>query len=404
MPIAFDTAQSAHALNEELPISLLHVAGMELGVSDWGKGTFIWGDGIKPPSPLWGPEGMGTYCAKDTAYTHLLYESHRTKLAANQDTAKLMKFLLLPGLEVLCQMELNGIWIDGERVATRRLEMIDRRDGFKRQTLEYVPEEFRDTADLNKDSFLRLWIFGEAPDGLGLIPTKVTEKTKVPAVDESVLETLQHPAMDLLRQYKKCVKALQFFDSWQEGTGPGGRIYPYFNPTGTVTGRRSCNRPNIQQVPRDVFLRGCFGAPPGWKFLEVDYSDMEVRLAAWIAGEANMLAVLADETRDIYKHTASLIYGIRESEVTKEQRQNAKAVVLGFIYGMGAKNFCTYAKETFNVEVSPEDGVRFRETFFNSYPDLVTWHDRQARTAHKYLQVVSPVGRIRHLVRILSND
>lgn len=404
MTTAFDTMVAAHTLNEELPVGLLSVSGLELGVADWGKGRFDFGEGSTPPSPLFGPDGMGVYCARDVGYTHLLLEKQRFKLADRQDSAKLMKWLVLPGLDALTGMELNGIWVDMAKVGRRRTKMEGRKARMASRVKEYIPEDFRESADLDNDHFLRKWIFGDRPDGLGLEPITFTDKTNQPQVDEKVLAALRHPALDWLREYKKANKALSFFDQWVEWSDADHRLHPRFNPTGTVTGRRSCDKPNLMQVPRNKALRSCISAPPGWLFFEADYSAVEVRIAAWLAGEDVMLRLFADPRQDVYRYTASVIYKVAESTITKAQRQKAKAVVLGFLYGMSARGFVIYAHDQFHVDVSEEEAVEFRNTFFQTYPQFLVWHDRQRKLALKNRQVVSPYGRVRHLMSILSNE
>ena len=404
MVIAFDTMVAAHLLNEELPLSLLSTCVMELGVDDWGKGKHSFGDGVYPPSPLWGDDGMGTYCAMDVAYTHLLYERQRDKLRANQDLAKLMKFLVLPGLEATCRMERNGIWVDQMRVDVRKAEMGEKLESLRSQMLEHVSDDFRETADFGNEHFLRKWLFTPAPSGLGLRPIAFTEKTNSPKVDEATLQELRHPAVDILMEFRKSTKMLQFFEAWPTWYDPESRIHPHFNLTGTVTGRRSCDKPNLQQVPRNHLARSCFGAPPGWLMLEFDYSTAEVRIAAWLAEEDTLLKIFADPAQDVYRYTAAIIYGKPESEVTKEERQGAKAVVLGFLYGMSARGFIIYAKQTFGVEFTLEQGEEFRRVYFQTYPRLVSWHERQRRAAAKNRMVSGPIGRARHLMNILSSD
>jgi DNA polymerase I-like protein with 3'-5' exonuclease and polymerase domains len=404
MAISYDTMAAAHLLNEELPLSLLSTCVMELGVDDWGKGRQSFGDGAYPPSPLWGQDGMGTYCATDVAYTHLLYERQRDRLRADQDLAKLLKLLVLPGLEATCRMERNGIWVDQARVEDRKEDMRARLESLREEMAAHVSEDFRETADFGNEHFLRRWLYTPAPSGLGLKPLAFTEKTGKPKVDEATLGELRHPAVDLLMEFRKSTKMLQFFDAWPTWYDPGSRIHPNFNLTGTVTGRRSCDKPNLQQVPRNHLARSCFGAPPGWLMLEFDYSAAEVRIAAWFAGEDALLRVFADPTRDVYRYTAAIIYGKPEWEVTGEERQDAKAVVLGFLYGMSARGFVIYAKQTFGVEFSLEQGEAFRRTYFEAYPKLLPWHERQRRAVAKNRMVTSPTGRARHLMNILSSD
>lgn len=427
MPVAFDTMGSAHLINEELPLSLRSQANLHLGITNWGKGSIKFGEDSIPPTPLLGEDGMGVYCARDTGYAHLLADIEKTILVRDQGLARLFKYLIVPGLEAYATIEQNGIWVDLDRCDAREAEMDKRNAELEIEIDSYISEECPETHDPKNDNFLRRWLFSyegyedkehtkKKPNwwGLDLEPISYTEKTRLPQVDESVLEALDHPAAKLLVEQRHITKSKHFFAAWREWSDPFWRLHPFFNLTGTATGRRSCDRPNLQQVPRDKALRTCIGVPPGKVFLEVDYSQVEVRLAAWEAGELMMIKILSDPDGDIYRYTAAKLMGVTEDALreglakgekwAKEGRQKAKAVVLGFLYGMGWKNFAVYAKETYGVDLTPDEAEKFRNTFFNLYPALEQWHKDQKAVAKFRLMVRSQIGRIRRLVRMLSND
>jgi DNA polymerase-1 len=169
---------------------------------------------------------------------------------------------------------------------------------------------------------------------------------------------------------------------------------------GTVTGRLSGD---LQQVPRDTFIRGVIGAPSGWCFVQADYSQVELRIAAHCAKEKRMQRAFLTG-QDIHLATAVSLTGKPGSAVTKEERKKAKAVNFGFLYGMYPKKFQAYCFENFDLEVSIVEAQLARTKYFEDYPDLLQWHDRQRRIAHNLHRVTSPIGRVRHLPDILSND
>lgn len=412
LKVGFDTLIAAHQTDEELPLALREVAGLELGVQNWGKGKIQFGEGVKPPSPLWGPDGMMQYGCTDVGYTHLLYEKQRISLAARQSQARLLKYIILPGIEAYTRMELTGIYVDPERLSKAEEEYADEEKQRYAALLEFLPEPFRQKANFTSAPFLRSWIFGPPPDGLGLTATRFTEKTKMPATDEEALLELDHPALTALLEWRETVKARQFFVQWREWMGPDGRIHPSFNQAAVVTGRRSCNNPNLQQVPRNKRIRPIIGAAPGWWFLEVDYAAVEVRLAAWISGDKTMLKLFADG-RDPYRFVVAYLLHLNrsrlptledEAKVTKDERQAGKAVVLGFQYGLGEAGFVDYAKRMYGVDVSREQAGYLRDGFFELFNGYPVWHDRARKLVNKKWEAESPVGRVRHLKRVLSTD
>jgi len=135
----------------------------------------------------------------------------------------------------------------------------------------------------------------------------------------------------------------------------------------------------------------------------VDYAQLEVRIAAWLSGDAELLR-LFNEGRDPYRETASYILKIKSEDVSKEDRQKGKAAVLGFQYGMGEFAFQRYADETFGVKLTNQEASEFRNMFFSLFPDLLRWHGHQRRIVGRYGKVTSPFGRTRHLERVRSND
>jgi DNA polymerase-1 len=107
---------------------------------------------------------------------------------------------------------------------------------------------------------------------------------------------------------------------------------------------------------------------------------------------------------DPHSQTAAAVTGKPIKSITKEERKMAKAVNFGFLYGMGAKKFRTYADEKYDVKVTDEEARAYRNKFFRQYKGLLPWHEHQRRLVRNYAHVVSPVGRVRHLPTILSPD
>jgi DNA polymerase-1 len=205
-------------------------------------------------------------------------------------------------------------------------------------------------------------------------------------------------------KYRKWAKYLNtYLEPWRyEHMDDRGRIHSNYKLFGTVTGRLS-GEGGIQQVPRDPFIRSIIGAEPGWLFVAADYSQVELRIAAMLAGEKRMLRQYL-RGEDIHMIRACRMTGKLSVDVTKEERKKAKAVNFGYIYGMSWQKFMLYAFENYELEITAEEAERDRELFFEDYPGLRPWHERQRRLANRYQRVVSPIGRVRHLTSILSQD
>jgi DNA polymerase-1 len=139
----------------------------------------------------------------------------------------------------------------------------------------------------------------------------------------------------------------------------------------------ACDHPNLQNIPRSGPLRSYIRAPEGRDFVIVDYSQIELRIAAKISGDTEMLSAYA-QGRDLHTLTAQSLTG--REEVTKDDRKLAKAVNFGLLYGMGAKGLQTYALRSYGVEMSLEEAAGYRRRFFQTYPGLKRWHERERRT------------------------
>ena len=152
-----------------------------------------------------------------------------------------------------------------------------------------------------------------------------------------------------------------------------GRLHPQYGQIGAWSGRMSCWNPNIQQIPRDLNFRTCFVAAPGKKLIIADYSQIELRVAAQISGDKRMIDAYK-KGEDLHTLTASLVSDVSVDAVTKAQRQSAKAVNFGLIFGMGAASLQQYAQQSYGVEITLEQAALFRNSFFKAYPGIAGWH------------------------------
>ena len=135
----------------------------------------------------------------------------------------------------------------------------------------------------------------------------------------------------------------------------------------------SCYNPNIQQIPREADFRSCFTAPHGRKLVLADYSQIELRVAAQISGDSRMKSA-CQKGEDLHALTASLISNVPISQVTKAQRQAAKAVNFGLIFGMGAEGLRQYSSQSYGVDMTLEEAEQFRSAFFQNYHGINWWH------------------------------
>jgi DNA polymerase-1 len=167
-------------------------------------------------------------------------------------------------------------------------------------------------------------------------------------------------------------------------------VYAGWRQLGANSGRMACTAPNLQNLPRDVRYRRCFVAPPGRVLVKADYSQIELRIAAQVAGEDRMIAAYR-RGDDLHTLTARTLLGT--TDVTKADRQLAKAVNFGLLYGMGARGFRRYARSHCGVELTEDQAEQYRRAFFTAYPALRRWHNTVGRTQDRPIETRTLAGR-----------
>lgn len=397
MPVrqSFDTMLALHMLDENRPKGLKPASQVFLGADAYDVGDEL---SNAREIPL---KRLCTYNGKDTDYTHRLYHVLRDEMKREPRIARVFTKLMMPASNALVEIENTGIQLDMERWTERFQKASEVEDRLRNYMLQFVPKENRDSINFASPKQVGVWLF----EDLGL-PVIERTKTGQASSKESVLLQLgkEHKAVRAMLKWRKWKKyQTTYFLPWRDFRDDQDRIHPTYKLFGTVTGRLSCSDPNLQQVPRDPFIRGILGARPGWTLVVADYSQVELRIAAMMADETTMLGQFA-RGEDLHMLRAMKITGKLDVDVTKEERKAAKPVGFGFMYGMGAPKFVDYARDSYDVYYSLDEAEAVRRGFFNDYPKLLSWHERQRRIARKYGQVQNPIGRIRHLPDIISKD
>lgn len=271
-------------------------------------------------------------------------------------------------------------------------------NAFKKEYLEKNKHIFKVSVNLQKH--FKPVVIGY---GQGLKVMERTEKGAPSVGIDTLSNYVGNDCVDTLLEYKRISKLITFIESW-ESLQVDGRIYPSFNITAR-TGRTTCSNPNIQQCPQDSYVRNLIEARPGWKLAELDYSQLELRVASWLAGDENMQHAYQSGS-DLHSKTTELLFGDTSGlshEEQKRRRTQSKSANFGFLYGMVAKTFIAYAKG-YGLDLTQEDSEKIRADFFNAYPTLLTWHEECKDYARTYGYIKSPIGRKRWFKNIHSNN
>lgn len=387
-PITFDTMQASHLVDENSPNGLEYLARVIFKAPNYGLSTPEKKGNTKP-------KRLYKYCALDVYYTLKLYYYFKRKLQADKATLKIFKHLIMPAAIVFEDIEEEGVYVLEDKLAKVEKDLLKKIEKVTEKLNEFTKKE---EVNWNSNQQVAEIVFGE----WGLSPVKITD-TGQPSTAEDILKRLakESEGVDLLLEYRGHHKQWSSFIKGWKKRMMDGRLHPSFKLHGTVTGRLSCTNPNLQQVPRDSSIRSLIGAPPGWTFVQADYSQVELRVAAMLAGENTMKRIF-QTGGDVHTETAKSLIG--KHEVEKEERKKAKAVNFGFLYGMGAPKFQDYAQDKYGVKLSMAESKKYRTRFFEKYSDLTRWHEKQRRIARSFGQVRSLIGRLRRLPEVYSPD
>lgn len=397
----FDTLLAGHVLDENRFKSLKFLAELLLGVDAWGID-------VSEGQALIHPLGkVAKYNALDCDYTLQLYYLFRKELMdpGNVRTLRIFQKLMMPGSRALTDVEHTGLWLDQERLLSRGVDIQKKLRVIKKKLIKEVGYDF------NPNSFQQLAriMFEE----MNIDPIELTSKGN-PSTNESVLLRLKddHKIAALILEWRKWFKYnSSYIENWKEKLDENGRMHANYKLAGTVTGRLSSGKEegdksrglNAQQIPRDPLIRGIVGAPPGFKFVEADFSQVELRLAAHYSQDPVMKRIFLND-EDPHMTMAVKLTGKPASKVTKEERKLAKGVNFGYLYGMGWPKFIDYVRDSYEINVTEDEAQQSRKDFFEMYATLPRWHERQRRLARLYHRVNSAIGRVRHLPDIESED
>jgi DNA polymerase-1 len=352
-----------HGLDTVLERHLGIKPGPDHSLSDWGA-LILTEDQLK-------------YAAADVEPLHRLTEVLRSKVAAaGLDKVMELEMDLLP---VVVDMERTGVGVDIDQLKAIRTEA-----AATTRSAEAEVRSLLDAPDLNLSSPKQLMA---ALNAAGFDLPNTAEETLKGAADESGVISA------ILRQ-RSAQKRSQQPATLLKAVGRDGRLRCSFNPTGTATGRFSSSSPNLQNIGRGA-IRSAFTPAPGKCLIVADYSQIELRIAAVMAGDQRMLAAY-QAGADLHRESAAAVLEKPLEAVTKGDRQLAKAVNFGLLYGQGAPGLVRYAAGSYGVDIEEEDAARIRALFFARYKGLSRWHSKAWEKARaKATEVRTRLGRRR---------
>jgi DNA polymerase-1 len=335
-------------------------------------------------------EKAAPYAAADAAVVLSLLPELTVEMD-ERNAGSLFNKLEMPLVEVLADMEIAGVALDTAFLSQMSAEL----NGQIIEISEKIYSEVGEPFNLNSPQQLSTALF----DTLEITPPDRTQKTASGFYSTSagVLESLSgaHPVIDWVLEYRELSKLKStYVDALPMQVNPRtGRVHTSFNQTGSVTGRLASSNPNLQNIPIRTELgrrvRNAFVASPGNQLVSVDYSQIELRIVAHIAGDQNMKAAFK-AGQDIHAATAAAIYDVPLDSVTSAQRRRAKGVNFGLIYGMSAFGLTRY------TDLTLAEAEDFMRAYFEQFPGVKSYLENTRRLAAEQGYVQTLLGRRRY--------
>ena len=343
--------------------------------------------------PLADPAGPAEAMCAHAALAAALYRALAPKLE-ELDMHELYYGLELPLCPVLAEMERAGMLVDRRALADFGILLDGRIQADEALIYELAGEEF----NINSTQQFGRILF----DKLGLPPVKKT-KTGY-STNADVLEKLrgQHPIIETILDYRQLAKLKStYVDGLTKVIAADGRIHTSFQNTVTATGRLSSTEPNLQNIPvrteLGAELRKMFVAPAGRVLVDADYSQIELRLLAHIAGDEHMIAAFRTG-EDIHTVTASQVFGVPPEQVTHEMRRRAKAVNFGIVYGISDFSLSQ------DIGVTRAEAKAYMEKYFEKYSGVHAYMTQVVERAKADGYVSTLMGRRRWLPELKSSN
>ena len=336
------------------------------------------------------------YACEDVIVTNELNNVLESKL---QDYPKLMllyKSIEVPLIKIMLKLERNGAFVDETSLFNQQIEVKAEMMKIQTQAFEVAGDEF----NLESPKQIQQILFSE--EGFGLEPKKKTAKGQ-PSTNEEALKLLDHPLVDLIMSYRTLTKLNSTYLEAlpKQINRKTGRLHTSYHQAVTATGRLSSSKPNFQNIPirteRGAQIRSAFIANKDNAILAADYSQIELRIMAHISQDKSLIEAFNNNV-DVHSATASQVFDIELSNVTKDQRRKAKAINFGLIYGMSAFGL---AKQ---IDVSRTEAKQYIDGYFENYPGVLRFMDETKERAKEQGFVETILGRRLYLPQINAKN
>ncbi|QWD12248.1 DNA polymerase I [Polynucleobacter paneuropaeus] len=393
--VEFDTLLESYVLESHMPHNMDSLADRHLGMKTikyeevCGKGVHQIGfDQVDLQTAT-------EYAAEDADITLRLHLALWPQIQANPGLLYIYEKIEMPAMRVLGIMERNGIRIDSALLAKQGQEIGKRLLALEGEIHQLAGQPF----NIQSPKQIAEILFGQLE-----LPVIKKTPSGSPSTDEEVLQKLaeDYPLPARILDYRSLAKLMStYIEKLPRMADPQtGRVHTNFSQAVAVTGRLASSEPNLQNIPvrteEGRRIREAFIPAPGCKLLSADYSQIELRIMAHIAEDANLLEAFATG-KDVHQATAAEIFGIPLAEVSSEQRRYAKVINFGLIYGMSAFGLAG------NLGIERGAAQNYIAKYFERYPGVAQYMERTRLEARDRGYVETVFGRRLWLPEIKSN-
>ncbi len=341
-------------------------------------------------------ETAAPYAAEDADVTLRLHEALWPRLASKGRLQRLFEEVEVPLVPVLSRMERTGVVVDRDMLSRQSEELATRMVAIEAETRELAGEAF----NLGSPKQIQRILFEKME-----LPVIAKTPKGQPSTAESVLQelALDYPLPKLILEYRGLSKLKSTYtDALPARINPStGRVHTSYHQAVAATGRLSSSEPNLQNIPvrtpEGRRIRKAFIAPPGYRLLAADYSQIELRIMAHLSNDERLLAAF-ESGLDIHRATAAEVFNAVPEEVTPEQRRSAKAINFGLIYGMSAFGLAR------QLGIERDAAQAYVDLYFARYPGVKAFMDRTRAQAREVGYVETVFGRRLYLPEINSRN
>jgi DNA polymerase-1 len=340
-------------------------------------------------------EQAAPYAAEDVFVCLALHNILEPRLAAIDGLA-LRDSIEIPLIHVLSRMERRGVCINAPLLNQHSQELSARLIALEEKVYQLAGQPFNVSSPQQLQTILY---------EVHQLPILAKTTTGQPSTSEKVLQVLaiDHLLPQLILEYRTLSKLKSTYtDALPKQIDPKtGRVHTAYHQAVVTTGRLSSSHPNLQNIPirteEGRRIRRVFEAPPGYKLLAADYSQIELRIMAHFSEDDTLLEAFREE-QDIHAATAAVLFGVTVDAVNSEQRRRAKAVNFGLMYGMSAFGLASQLKTT------PDVAAQFIDQYFKGYPGVKQYMEQTRQIAHSQGYVTTLFGRRLSLPLIASKN